>query len=91
MKITRKSIITGIERVKDLDITPEALAKWEEGQALIQEVAGHLTLDEREFIMTGIVPEEWEEYVPEEWERYVRDDETNDIDQDYDYNEDEYK
>ena len=80
MKITRRSIITGIERVKDLDITPEALAKWEEGQVLIQEIAGHLTPDEREFIMTGIVEEEWEEYMQE--------DETH---QDYDYNEDEYK
>ena len=80
MKITRRSIITGIERVKDLDITPEALAKWGEGQVLIQEIAGHLTPDEREFIMTGIVEEEWEEYMQE--------DETH---QDYDYNEDEYK
>lgn len=80
MKITRRSIITGIERVKDLDITPEALAKWEEGQVLIQEIAGHLTPDEREFIMTGIVEEEWEEYMQE--------DETH---QDYNYNEDEYK
>lgn len=83
MQVTRKSIITGIERVKDIDITPEALAKWEEGQVLIQEIAGHLTPDEREFIMTGIVQEEWEEY--------VQDDEVNDIHQDYDYNEDEYK
>ena len=80
MKITRRSIITGIERVKDLDITPEALAKWGEGQVLIQEIAGHLTPDEREFIMTGIVEEEWEEYMQE--------DETH---QDYNYNEDEYK
>ena len=83
MQVTRKSIITGLIRTKEIDITPEVLQRYEEGIETIQSLVPHLSEDDREFIMTGIVQEEWEEY--------VKDDEMSDIHQDYDYDEDEYK
>jgi hypothetical protein len=57
--LTRKSIITGIERDKELPITWEQVHRWEAGE-LIQNVFEELSSADREFIMTGIVEEEWE-------------------------------
>jgi len=59
MKITRKSMLSGIERTLDLDITPQQAADYLNGK-LIQEAFPNLSADDREFIMTGITPDEWE-------------------------------
>jgi ribosome recycling factor len=59
MIITRRSILDRKIREMDINVTPEQLRQWRNG-ALIQVVMPQLTPDEREFIMTGIVPEEWE-------------------------------
>ena len=59
MEITRTSIITGIERTKDIPVTQEQLNEWE-GGTLIQKVMPELTPSQREFIMTGIVDSEWD-------------------------------
>ena len=59
MLIGRRSPLTGIVRVWELDITEEQHRLWEQGE-LIQNAMPHLTPDEREFVMTGISPEEWE-------------------------------
>ena len=60
MKITRKSMFTGVERTIDLPITEEQLTLWEEGM-LIQKAMPNLSPDQREFIMTGVTSEEWNE------------------------------
>ena len=59
MKILRKSIFTGIECVRDIDVTKEQLEAWRSG-TLIQNAMPNLTADEREFIMTGATPDEWD-------------------------------
>ena len=59
MEITRTSIITGIERTKDIPVTQEQLTEWE-GGTLIQKVMPDLTPSQREFIMTGIIDSEWD-------------------------------
>ena len=59
MKIKRTSPITGITRTRDIDVTREQLVRWEAG-ALIQDVMGHLSPSEREFIITGITDDEWQ-------------------------------
>lgn len=64
MKITRISILTGIRRDREINVTTEQIAAWRSGM-LIQNAMPDLTEDEREFIMTGITPEEWEEYIGE--------------------------
>ena len=43
----------------EIEVTQEQLSSWESG-TLIQNAMPHLTPDEREFIMTGITPEEWD-------------------------------
>ena len=60
MKITRTSRLTGKTSVMYLDITKEQLFSWVDGM-LIQEAMPNLTPDEREFVMTGITPDEWDE------------------------------
>jgi hypothetical protein len=59
MKVTRKSMFTGKENTLDLDITQEQLIRYETGSEVIQRVFPRLSADEREFIKTGVTPEEW--------------------------------
>ena len=59
MLITRKSIISGNVNTMDINVTHEDFAKLESGW-LIQSAMPHISADEREFIMTGITPQEWE-------------------------------
>ena len=42
----------------ELNVTSEQVQRWQEGE-LVQNVFPHLNPDEREFLMTGITPEEW--------------------------------
>ena len=59
MLITRRSMLTGEHRTIKLDITPEQLEAYENG-GLVQHVFPHLSVDEREFFISGITPEEWD-------------------------------
>ena len=64
MDITRKSSMTGLTRTLEVDCTPEQLAAWESGEK-IQDVMPDVPAPLREFLMTGISPEEWTEtFVP---------------------------
>ena len=56
--ITRKSMISGEINSMELDVTQAQLDLWQGGE-LIQDVFPHLNADEREFIKTGITPQEW--------------------------------
>jgi len=58
MRIIRTSRLTGNTSVMDLPITREQLAAWVDGE-LIQNAMPHLNADQREFVMTGITPAEW--------------------------------
>lgn len=65
MEITRKSLVSGITRTIDLPITQEQVDRWLGGEN-IQRVFTNLTDDEREFLLTGITADEWDETFPEE-------------------------
>ena len=65
MLITRKSLISGNINTMSLPITEEQYTAWEQG-TLVQVGMPHLSPDEREFVMTGITPEEWAETFGEE-------------------------
>jgi hypothetical protein len=60
MQITRTSIFSGIKRTLEIDISEEQYQNWSSGD-LFQNCAPHLSADDREFIMTGVTPEEWRE------------------------------
>jgi hypothetical protein len=60
MEITKKSKLSGKEHTMDLDITQDQIAKWLNGE-LIQVAMPNLTADQREFMISGATPEEWDE------------------------------
>ena len=59
MLITRKSPLTGEVNTRDIPIYEEDLRAWQAG-AHIQDVMPHLSADDREFIMTGFTPADWD-------------------------------
>jgi hypothetical protein len=61
MLITRVSSLTGISHTMDLNVTQEQLNRYEIGLGLLQDIFPDLPKEEREFIKTGITPQEWEE------------------------------
>jgi hypothetical protein len=62
MNIIKTSQISGKKSNMDIDITKEQLFRVENRlnkNELIQNIVPNLSMDEREFLMTGITPEEW--------------------------------
>lgn len=59
MLIMRISALTGEVNEMELDITPEQLDTYENFGVLLQDAFPNLTPAQREFIKTGITPEEW--------------------------------
>ena len=64
MMVTRKSMMSGEVRTLNLDVTNQQLQRWRAGE-LIQNVMPKLTPSEREFIITGVTDEEWQESMRE--------------------------
>ena len=58
MRIERRSRITGVLHARGIAVTEEQLTRWQRGE-LIQDVAPDLSSGDREFIISGITPEEW--------------------------------
>ena len=59
MTITMTHPVTGKDNDMELDVTNEQLQAWENG-TLIQDAMPNLTADEREFLITGLLPGEFE-------------------------------
>lgn len=62
MLVTRISQLSGKEHTMDLDITEKQINAWKAG-VLVQKAFPHLKDYEREFLITGMTPEEWDELV----------------------------
>lgn len=67
VKSTRISTLTGRENTMELNTTQEKLDQWnawtqgpDRGYPHIQNYFTELTAGEREFLLTGVTPEEWE-------------------------------
>ena len=60
MLIAKTSSLTSRTHEMEIDVSDKQIALWMEG-ALIQDVMPNLSPDEREFLMTGITPAEWDE------------------------------
>jgi len=61
MEIKRKSVITGVERVREIPVDPEHFTLWKNGYVSINEAMPYLNDEDRQFIISGITKEEWEE------------------------------
>lgn len=59
MLITRKSPFSGETHTLDINVTQEQIDDWQNGN-LIQNAMPHLSVDDREFLMTGVTKEEWD-------------------------------
>lgn len=62
MNITKISSLTGIEHTLNINVTEDELLRVENrynSKELIQNIVPNLTMDEREFLMSGITNEEW--------------------------------
>ena len=60
MLITRTSPLTGKENTREIDITQEQLERFQKHDGFIQDIMSNISSDEREFIMSGLTPEDWE-------------------------------
>tara|TARA_Y100000385_G_C12964555_1_gene581260 strand:- start:454 stop:618 length:165 start_codon:yes stop_codon:yes gene_type:complete len=54
--------MTGMINTMDVAVTEVQIARWQGGM-LIQDAMPDLSVDEREFIMTGMTPADWENMV----------------------------
>lgn len=59
MLITRKSQVSGKDNTMDINVTKEQIDNWQNGM-LIQLAMPNISADEREFLIIGITPQEWE-------------------------------
>ena len=59
LQITKTSMLTGIDRTKTFDITYDQYYAWYTEGELIQNAMPNLSASDREFIMTGMTDEEW--------------------------------
>ena len=60
MKVMRTDPLTGKENTLEIPVTEAQINKWRGGRN-IQDVMRNLTDDQREFMMTGLLPKSWEE------------------------------
>lgn len=67
LEVTRKSILSGKTNTMSLDITQETLDNYEQvGGMLVQAIFPNLSKEEREFLISGITPDEWNNTFGEE-------------------------
>jgi hypothetical protein len=59
MMIAKTSSLSSKTHEMEIDVSDKQITLWMEG-ALIQDVMPNLTPEEREFLMTGITPAEWD-------------------------------
>jgi hypothetical protein len=60
MQITRRCPFTGAINTLEINVLQEEIDDWSSG-TVAQRAMPSLTPDEREFIMTGIMPDVWED------------------------------
>lgn len=59
MLITKTSPFSGKENTLDINITEDQLQEYLSSNKHIQNVLPHLSAEHREFLMTGVTPDEW--------------------------------
>ena len=59
-RVEKHSILTGKQNVMFLPVTEVDIAKWLADGTLVQDAFPQLSDSAREFLMSGITPEEWD-------------------------------
>ncbi len=61
MMLTKKSLFTGRTHTREIDVDPVTYVAWNDGvSGLLQDTFPDLNDDDREFILSGTTPEEWD-------------------------------
>lgn len=68
MLINRVSRFSGKVNTREINVTVEQLEAWRKSGEHIQNALPHLNADDREFLLTGVTPEEWDAAFGEEGE-----------------------
>jgi len=63
MLITKQSALSGKTHTKDIIVTQEQIDAWKGGM-MIQDAMPNVSDDDREFLLTGITPDEWNGVFP---------------------------
>ena len=74
MLVTRKSPFSGSPHTREIPCEEYQMRQYLTGQGYIQDIFPNLSADDREFIKTGITPEEWDAVfntAPAAWSRTV--------------------
>tara|TARA_R100001163_G_C5046878_1_gene184093 strand:- start:1289 stop:1489 length:201 start_codon:yes stop_codon:yes gene_type:complete len=58
MIIKKKSMFSGEWNTMDIPVTQSQIDDWESG-TLIQDAMPNISAEDREFLKTGVTPEEW--------------------------------
>jgi hypothetical protein len=59
--ITKKSMISGKENTFTIRMDPQDYNDWLNKRKLIQDALPYVSAEDREFLMTGVTPEEWKQ------------------------------
>ena len=71
-----RSQLTGAMNTMDLPVTEDQINQWRQSGQLIQRAFPTLTPSQREFLMTGATPEEWDAIIgSEEDDEFTEEDE----------------
>ena len=73
MIIRRKSVYTGVVRSKEIPVNPKDYEMWEKGYVSMSEAMGYLEQEDREFILSGMTPNEWNQAFTTEIQKIVSD------------------
>jgi len=66
VRVHKQSCITGKHHSMVLPTRQGELEHWEENMTLVQDAFPHFTPDQREFLISGSTPDEWNELFSEE-------------------------
>lgn len=61
MQVTRKSALSGKTHSLEINITQEQYNRWKAGE-LLQNVCPNLSVDDREYLISGSTKEEWDAF-----------------------------
>lgn len=73
MIIKRKSAYTGLIRSKDIPVDPQGWAMYQSGYGSVDECLPYLTDEDRDFILSGMMPDEWNTAISAELKLIVED------------------
>lgn len=63
IEVSKRSPFSGDLHTLEIPCTKQQLDDWRAGKGAIQNIMPDVPAEIREFLMTGITPEEWDKYI----------------------------